>query len=150
MSRNLIVTLAALLAAASAGAQDRRPRIDVESYLIRAEINPRTQSLAATAEVRFVPLDDHVSSPVFELNNTLTVAKVTDSKGRDVQFSRNTQDFTIRVNLPEALSKGAPETLKSLTTAVSRAAKSRLSTASSSATFRATMRFCCIRRVGSR
>ncbi len=112
MSRNLIVTLAALLAAASAGAQDRRPRIDVESYLIRAEINPRTQSLAATAEVRFVPLDDHVSSPVFELNNTLTVAKVTDSKGRDVQFSRNTQDFTIRVNLPEALSKGAPETLK--------------------------------------
>jgi hypothetical protein len=112
MSRNLIVTLAALLLTAGARAQDRRPRLDVENYLIRAEINPRTQSLAATAEVRFVPLDERTNAPVFELNNALTVSKVTDGQGRDVQFSRNTQDFTIRVNLPEALPKGAPATLK--------------------------------------
>lgn len=111
MARNLIVTLAALLMAVGARAQDRRPRIDVESYLIRAEINPRTQSLSATAEVHFVPLDDNITAPVFELNNALTVARVTDGKGRDVQFSRSNQDFTIRVNLPETLPKGAPATL---------------------------------------
>lgn len=112
MLRNLTVTLAILLMTTAVRAQEHRPRIDVESYLIRAEVNPRTQSLTATAEVRFVPLDDRVSSPVFELNNALTVAKIADGKGRDVQFSRNTQDFTVRVNLPEALAKGTPETLK--------------------------------------
>jgi len=111
MARNLIVTLAALLTAAGAGAQERRPRIDVESYLIRAEISPRTQSLTATAEVRFAPLEDNVTTPVFELNNALTVSKVVDGKGRDVQFSRNTQDFTVRVNLPEPLAKSAPAKL---------------------------------------
>jgi len=111
MARNLIVTLAALLIAAGASAQERRPRIDVESYLIRAEISPRTQSLAATAEVRFAPLEDNVTAPVFELNNALTVSKVVDGKGRDVQFSRNTQDFTVRVNLPEPLAKSAPAKL---------------------------------------
>ncbi len=111
MARNLIVTLAALLMAAGAGAQERRPRIDVESYLIRAEISPRTQSLTATAEVRFAPLEDNVTTPVFELNNALTVSKVVDGKGRDVQFSRNTQDFTVRVNLPEPLAKSAPAKL---------------------------------------
>jgi len=111
MARNLIVTLAALLMAAGAGAQERRPRIDVESYLIRAEISPRTQSLTATAEVRFAPLEDNVTTPVFELNNALTVSKVVDGKGRDVQFSRNTQDFTVRVSLPEPLAKSAPAKL---------------------------------------
>jgi aminopeptidase N len=111
MPRNLIVTLAALLMTAGARAQDRRPHLDVESYLVRAEINPRTQSLAATAEVRFVPLDANVTAPIFELNNALTVSKVTDGKGRDVQFSRSNQDFTIRVNLAEPLAKGTPTTL---------------------------------------
>ncbi|MCE5308206.1 MAG: tetratricopeptide repeat protein [Acidobacteriales bacterium] len=111
MARNLIVTLAALLMAAGASAQERRPRIDVESYLIRAEISPRTQSLTATAEVRFTPLEDNVTAPVFELNNALTVSKVVDGRGRDVQFSRNTQDFTVRVNLPESLAKNAPAKL---------------------------------------
>ena len=34
------------------------PRIDVQHYTIEADINPRTQSLAATAKVDFTPLDD--------------------------------------------------------------------------------------------
>ncbi|MEN6604581.1 MAG: M1 family aminopeptidase, partial [Bryobacteraceae bacterium] len=75
------------------------------------EISPRTQSLTATAEVRFTPLEDNVTAPVFELNNALTVSKVVDGRGRDVQFSRNTQDFTVRVNLPESLAKNAPAKL---------------------------------------
>jgi len=111
MLRNFIVTLSALLMVSGAQAQDRRPRIDVESYLIRAEINPRTQSLAVTAEVRFIPLEDNVSAPVFELNNALTVSRITDAKGRNLQFSRSTQDFTVRVNLPETLPKGTPAAL---------------------------------------
>ncbi|MBI4874902.1 MAG: peptidase M1 [Acidobacteria bacterium] len=102
----------ALVAAALAGvfaaqAQERRPRIDVEHYEIKAEISPRTQSLAATAEVRFVALEDNVGSVVFELNNALNVSSVVDGEGRPVSATRSQQDFTVRASLPAPLAKGA-------------------------------------------
>jgi hypothetical protein len=93
-------------------AQDRRTRIDVQDYKIDAEINGRTQSLAAKVAVRFVPLDDGISTLTFELNNALKVRKVTDDQGVTLSASRNEADFTVRVNLPgSSYAKGKPATV---------------------------------------
>jgi hypothetical protein len=56
MFRNLWILAALAAAAATAHAQERRSRIDVDHYVINAEINENTQTLAAKAAVRFVPL----------------------------------------------------------------------------------------------
>ena len=93
-----------------AEAQERKSRIDVEHYVIEAEINPRTQTLTATAKVTFTPLDD-MSSASFELNNALNVSKVVDESGRQVPASRSQQDFAVRLNFPEMLRKGKASTV---------------------------------------
>jgi aminopeptidase N len=102
----------ALFTMASLGAQDRKPaRIDVQHYAIDADVNPRTQTLAANVKVQFTAIDNGVSSPSFELNNALNLSKVVDEAGRQVPASRSQQDFTVRLNLPEPMPKGKAETL---------------------------------------
>jgi aminopeptidase N len=92
-------------------AQEQRSRIDVEHYVITAEINPSTQSLSATAQVRFTAVDDGVSSAVFELNNTLSVSRVTDQDGRQLPASRLQQESAMRVSFPAPLPKGQSSTI---------------------------------------
>ncbi|MCC6862971.1 MAG: peptidase M1 [Bryobacterales bacterium] len=103
-------SLLALAAATVAPAQERRSRIDVEHYVIDAEINQNTQTLSAKAQVRFIPVDEAITSANFELNNAFTVSTVTDEKGRQVPASR-AQDFSIRLNFNEPLPKGQPVTV---------------------------------------
>src|SRR5258706_2101336 len=91
-----------LLLTGLAQAQERKSLIDIESYNIDAEINQRTQSLAAKAEVRFTPLSDNTNSVAFELNNALNVSKVVDAQNRQVPTSRSQQDFTVHLNFNEA------------------------------------------------
>lgn len=102
-----------LVAAASLTAQDRgsRARVDVQHYVIQAEVNPRTQTLAAQVQMRLVPVDDRVSSLAFELNNALNVSKVTDEAGRPVPASRSQQDFTLRLSFNDPLPKATPVVL---------------------------------------
>lgn len=111
MFRNLWISLAVLAAGSVLPAQERRSRIDVEHYTIDAEVQQRTQTLSAKTTVRFVPLDDNVTSAIFELNNALNVSKVVDEKGRQVPASRSQQDFTVRLNFEEPLLKGKPASL---------------------------------------
>jgi len=102
-----LVALGALLVVASATAQDdKRARIDVENYTIDAQINPDTQTLTARAAVRFIPLDDQTNAVTFELNNALTISRITDEKGQNLQSSRSQQDNTVRVTFPGGLAKG--------------------------------------------
>ncbi len=98
-------------AAYAAWAQDRRSRIDVEQYTIDAEVSPDTQSLTAKASVRFMPLDDNITSATFELNNALNVSRVVDDKGKQIPASRNQQDFTVRLSFDQPLPKGQPVTI---------------------------------------
>jgi tetratricopeptide (TPR) repeat protein len=102
---------AIVLLAAAMQAQDRRARIDVENYKIDAEINGRTQSIVARAAVRFVPVDDNITSLTFELNNALNVRKVVDEQGTPLTPTRNQSDFTVRVNLPAPYPRGKPVTI---------------------------------------
>ena len=88
----------------------QRARIDVQSYVINAEINPETSTIAATAEVRFVP-SDTVSALPFELNNALNVSRIVDGSGQQIPASRSQQDFKVNVNYPTPLAKGQPASL---------------------------------------
>ncbi|MEO8597890.1 MAG: M1 family aminopeptidase [Candidatus Solibacter sp.] len=108
MFRNRWFALAVTLMAGccAAQAQDRRSRIDVELYSIDLEVSPATQSLTSKATVRFVPLDDNITSAAFELNNALNVSRVVDAQGRQIPASRNQQDFTVRLSFDQPLVKG--------------------------------------------
>ena len=87
--------------------QQPRPRIDVTKYTIDADINPRTQSLMATARIDFTPLDS-TNDLSFELNNAFTVSKAVDDQNHTLQTNRNAQDFTVQVALPNSLQKSQP------------------------------------------
>ena len=102
----VLATFAAALIPAHAQ-QDRRIRVDVQHYVINAEINPETQSLAATVEVRFVP-QDATSSVTFELNNAMNVSRIVDGSGRQLPAARSQQDFRVTLNYPDSLQKGQP------------------------------------------
>ncbi len=104
MMRSFKWTILLLALALAASAQERRSRIDVQKYTIDADINPRTQSIVATAKITFTPLD---SSPdaSFELNNAFTVSKAVDAQGQALQTSRNAQDFTVKVSSPTGFQK---------------------------------------------
>src|SRR5258708_31921214 len=105
--------LAAALAASSVFAQERqnaRPRIDVQSYIINAQIDPQAQTLSATAQVTFIPADNTL--PVsFELNNSLNLTRVTDTEGRQIPASRLQEDMSVRVGMPQPLVKCKPAPL---------------------------------------
>ena len=108
MFRNLwAVAAVAAIAGSLANAQpERRSLIHVEHYTINAEVQPRTQSLSATVAVQFVPMQDNINSATFELNNALNVSRVVDLNGKQVQASRNQQDFTVRLTFEQPLPKG--------------------------------------------
>ena len=110
-NRTLAAVLTLAVGACAAWSQDRRSRIDVEQYLIDAEVSPNTQSLSAKVSVRFVPLDDNITSAAFELNNALNVSRVVDDKGKQIPASRNQQDFTVRLSFEQPLTKGQPVTV---------------------------------------
>jgi aminopeptidase N len=99
------------LALASPAQERRAPRIDVEQYTIDADISPNAQTMSAKATVRFIPLDENITSASFELNNALNVSRVTDDKGKQIPASRNQQDFTVRLSFDQPLPKGQPQTV---------------------------------------
>lgn len=105
----LVTALAAVGSLVTPARAQEKPSggLDVQKYTIDAEINPRTQSLVATAKIDFTPLDN-ISDASFELNNALTVSKAVDSTGRPLATSRDTQSFTVHVTFPKPLTKGQP------------------------------------------
>ena len=95
------------LMAVSVFAQTKHTRIEVQKYTIDADINPRTQSINATATVEFTPAEAGTDIS-FELNNALTVSKAVDGSGQTLTTTRNAQDFTVTAVSPVPLQKGQP------------------------------------------
>jgi hypothetical protein len=89
---------------------EQQANLEVQKYTIRADINPRTQELSATARIDFTP-NDNITDATFELNNALTVSKVTDARGQNLPVARNAADFTIKVTFPQALPKAQPTSI---------------------------------------
>jgi aminopeptidase N len=107
---HLLVALACFFGQSLCAADDTRPRIQVQKYTIDATINPRTQSIEATAKIDFTPLDNS-NQATFELNNALTVSKAVDDKGVSVPTQRNAADFTISAVFPSGLVKNQPASI---------------------------------------
>src|SRR5215469_18899718 len=85
-------------------------RIDVQDYAIKARIDPQAQTLEASAKVRFTAVDD-ASNISFELNNALNLDEVTDEEGHQIPASRLQQDMSVRLSLPQPVSRGKTATL---------------------------------------
>ncbi len=83
----------------------QQQRIDVQDYAIEMRIDPSAQTLTATAKVSFIPLDD-ASTVSFELNNALSLDKVTDDQGHQIPASRTQQDMSVRLSLPQSVPRG--------------------------------------------
>jgi aminopeptidase N len=79
------------------------PRIEVQKYAIEANVNPRTQSIEATAKIDFTALENSAEA-TFELNNAFTISKAVDGQGASIQTTRN-PDGTVRVVFPTGLQK---------------------------------------------
>src|SRR5947209_19990601 len=102
-----VFIVSALLALPAFAAE--KPRVQVESYAINADLNPKTHHLIAAARLRFTALDD-INSASFELNNALR-PRVLDSAGKPLPIERISQENLVRVNFPKALAKGEADTI---------------------------------------
>jgi len=102
------LTLCLLLAYPANAAEKSRLRVD--DYQIEVTLQPHLHQITARAKVKFTAVQD-LSIAVFELHNDLRVTKVLDEKNQPLSAERVTQDSTIRVPLPNGLSKDASTTL---------------------------------------
>jgi len=98
--------LAAAALQAQSGGPARRGVINVEHYNLDAEVDPRGQTLKATAEVRFVTVEDRVSEVTFELNDALRVSQVQNEKGDTLSYNKGPKENQLTVAFREMLAKG--------------------------------------------
>jgi tetratricopeptide (TPR) repeat protein len=87
-----------------------KARIHVDDYKIEAELTPHLHQISARATVKFTALQD-INTAIFELHNGLRVTKVLDADNHPLSAERVTQDYTVRVSLPNGLSKDASTSL---------------------------------------
>src|SRR5579864_345650 len=110
-SRALLCLVGALVLLAIRPAEAaEKPRLQVEHYDIDAELIPAKHQLVAHTQVKFTALED-LSVAVFELHNDLRPTRVLDADGKPLSVERVTQDSTIRIALPNGLTKGNSTTL---------------------------------------
>jgi Peptidase family M1 domain/TPR repeat len=102
----LALALAPLLSALGA----EKARVKADSYVIDAEIVPKTHHLSARAQVKFTALADS-DFATFELHNALRVSKVLDANGKPLSAERVSVDNAVRVSFPATLPKGSSSTL---------------------------------------
>jgi hypothetical protein len=86
-----------------------RAQIDITGYVIGADVDPSTNRLTATADVTFMALED-LTAVTFELNNGLSITKLTDKSGVALNSERLTANSTVRVNLATPVAKGMSTT----------------------------------------
>ncbi len=108
LTSSLTLSLALLFALPSWAAEKTHLRVD--DYQIEAELTPHLHMIKARAKVKFTATQD-LSVAVFELHNDLRVTRVLDEKNQLLSAERVTQDSTVRVPLPNGLSKDASTTL---------------------------------------
>jgi hypothetical protein len=87
-----------------------KQRLQVNDYAIQAVVSPQTHQIKAQARVRFTALDD-ITIAIFELHNALRPTRVLDASGQPLSVERVSQDSTIRISLPNGLTKGSSDTL---------------------------------------
>ena len=104
------VTLTVLLVLATPSWAAEKARLRVDDYQIAAQLDPHLHQITAQAKVKFTALQD-LNVAIFELHNDLRVTKVLDADNHPLSAERVTQDSTVRVPLPNGLTKDASTTL---------------------------------------
>ncbi len=104
--RVLIVFVLALVSTCFAA---EKPRIQLNDVAVNAVILPQTHQIKAQARVKFTALDD-INIATFELHNDLRPTRVLDSSGQALSAERVSQDSTVRIALPNGMTKGASDT----------------------------------------
>ena len=102
------VLMLVALATACFGAE--KQRIQVNDYIIHVVVSPQTHQLKAQARVKFTALED-INIATFELHNALRPTRVIDTNGQNLSVERVSQDSTVRISLPNGLTKGSSDTL---------------------------------------
>jgi tetratricopeptide (TPR) repeat protein len=102
----LLLALTPLTAIAAIPA---RQQINVTGYVIKADLDPATGRLNATATVTFATLED-LTSVVFGLNNGLQITSLTSADKSTLTPERNAADSTVRVGLAAPLTKATNST----------------------------------------
>ncbi len=95
---------------AQAQPQGGEAAIDVQSYVINAEVDPDAQTLRANVEVTFTP-SESTSQVTFELNNAMEVQRIENGAGEAVSGQRMEQSHSIRILAPEPFPGGQPSKL---------------------------------------
>ena len=103
-----LILLVFLITSPSVWAAEKN-RLRVDDYQIEAELSPHGHKLTARAKVKFTALED-LSIATFELNNGLRLTKVLDANNKPLNAERVTQDSTVRIPLPNGLSKDTTTT----------------------------------------
>ena len=104
-----ILVALALTPLAAIAAIPARQQINVTGYVIKADLDPATGRLNATATVTFATLED-LTSVVFGLNNGLQITSLTSADKSTLTPERNAADSTVRVGLAAPLTKGTNST----------------------------------------
>ena len=86
-----------------------RAQIDVQNYVIHADLDPASGRLSATVTVTFTALDD-LNAVVFGLNNALQISALSDSGNAPLTPERNAADSTVTVALATPMAKGTTST----------------------------------------
>ncbi|WP_342714588.1 M1 family aminopeptidase [Granulicella pectinivorans] len=109
MLRKTIAGIALSFVAVAALAAPVRQQVNVTAYNISADLMPKTSELTAIAIVTFTALDD-LSQVSFELNNGLTLTRVTDAKNVVLPSERLAANSSVRFNLATPLAKSSQNT----------------------------------------
>lgn len=104
-----IVAILVLIPLAAVAAIPSRQQINVTGYVIKADLDPATGKLNATATVTFATLED-LTSVVFGLNNGLQITSLTSADKTTLTPERNAADSTVRVGLSSPLAKATSST----------------------------------------
>jgi len=104
------LALCILFSVASSAWAAEKARLRVDDYHIEAELTPHLHQISVRATVKFTALQD-LNVAVFELHNGMRVTKVLDASNKLLAAERVTQDFTVRVPLPQGLRKDDSTTL---------------------------------------
>ncbi len=89
-------------------AQSNRQNLQVNGYVIDADLDPTGGKLTATAQVSVTALED-LSTATFELNNGLRITKLTGND-KPLDSERNARNSTVIVALPTVMTKGSTAT----------------------------------------
>ncbi len=101
-----------LIYSQSRKASGSTPRIEVQNYKIEVSLTPDAHELKAAAVITFQPLEsrDYV---IFELNENLSVQKVLDSEGVELEFGQDEiGPGSLSVHFPKPLVSGNAVTIR--------------------------------------